>query len=134
MKLFLDTNIVVDYVENRKPFVADALALFQMSYDGIHHLYVSDLMFANIAYIARKRMSLNQLYEIFETLCAFLHVTGIGEQAVHEAIRLKEKDFEDALQYFSAKQACVNCIITRNKKDFHFSDIPVYTPEEFLLR
>jgi|UPI0002E47B1F hypothetical protein len=39
-----------------------------MSYDGIHHLYVSDLTFANIAYIARKRMSLNQLYEIFETL------------------------------------------------------------------
>ena len=134
MKLFLDTNIVVDYVDNRKPFGADALALFQMSDDGIHHLYVSDLMFANIAYIARKRMSLNQLYEIFETLCAFLHVTGIGEQAVHEAIRLKEKDFEDALQYFSAKQACVDCIITRNKKDFHFSDIPVYTPEEFLLR
>lgn len=97
-----------------------------MSYDGIHHLYVSDLTFANIAYIARKRMSLNQLYEIFETLYAFLHVTGIGEQAVHEAIRLKEKDFEDALQYFSAKQACVDCIITRNKKDFHFSDIPVY--------
>lgn len=134
MKLFLDTNIVLDYVENRKPFVDDALALFQMSYDDIHQLYVSDLTFTNIAYIARKRMNLDQLYEIFEVLCAFLHITGIGGQAVRKAVQMKEKDFEDVLQYLSAKQAVADCIITRNKKDFYFSDIPVYTPEEFIHR
>lgn len=48
------------------------------------------------------------------------------------AIRLRAKDFEDALQYYTAKENGVDCIITRNKKDFYFSDFPVYTPEEFL--
>ena len=132
MKLFLDTNIVMDYVENREPFVVYTLSLFQMEYEGLHQLYVSDLTFANIAYLCRKSMTYERLYEVMEELCTVLHIVAIGEQAVTKAIRLKVKDFEDSLQYFSAKHAGVDCIITRNKKDFGFSDIPVYTPSGFM--
>lgn len=132
MKLFMDTNIVMDYVENREPFVVYALSLFQMGYERVHQLYVSDLTFANIAYITRKDLTRDKLYELLEGLCSVLHVTSIGEQSVMMAVRLRAKDFEDALQYFSAKECGADCIITRNKKDFYFSDLPVYTPEEFL--
>ena len=132
MKLFLDTNIVMDYMENREPFVADVLTLFQMGYEGIHQLYVSDLTFANIAYLSRKSMTTDRLYEILEALCTVLHVSGIGEQGLMTAIRLRAKDFEDSLQYSSARQAAADCIITRNKKDFCFSDIPVLEPAEFI--
>lgn len=132
MKLFLDTNIVMDYVENRDPFVVYALSLFQMGYDGLHQLYVSDLTLANIAYITRKDLMQDKLYELLEGLCSVLHIASIGEQSVRMAVCLRAKDFEDALQYFSAKECGADCIITRNKKDFYFSDLPVYTPEEFL--
>lgn len=134
MKLFLDTNIVMDYMANREPFITDALNLFQMGYEGIHQLHVSDLTFANIAYLSRKVMPRDQLYEMLEALCMFLHVGGINKESVMKAIRLRAKDFEDALQYYAAKEAGADCIITRNKKDFYFSDIPVYTPEEFLYK
>ena len=132
MKLFLDTNIVMDYVEHREPFVLHALSLFEMGYDGLHQLYISDLTFAHISYLTRKSMTRDRFYEIVEDLCAVAHVAGMGEQAVKDAIHLQAKDFEDALQYFSAHQAGADCILTRNKKDFSFSDIQVWTPEEFL--
>lgn len=77
-------------------------------------------------------MTRDQLYTILEELCTVLHVSSISEQSVKMAIRLRAKDFEDALQYYTAKENGVDCIITRNKKDFYFSDFPVYTPEEFL--
>ncbi len=63
---------------------------------------------------------------------SYVNISEIGEKAVDEALQLRKEDFEDVLQYFSAKQANVDCIITRNKKDFTFSDIPVYTPAEFM--
>ena len=81
MKLFLDTNIVMDYIENREPFVVYTLSLFQMEYEGLHQLYVSDLTFANIAYLCRKSMTYDRLYEVMEELCTVLHIAAIGEQA-----------------------------------------------------
>lgn len=68
---------------------------------------------------------LEEVYSLFE-------VVSIGKQAIKMALDLKYTDFEDAVQYFSAKQANADCIITRNKKDFTFSDILVYTPAEFM--
>lgn len=132
MRLFLDTNVVMDFMECRTPFVYDAVRIIRMGYEGVHQLFASDLTFANVAYLSRKSMSSNQLYEQLSVLRTYLHVAGIGEQVVDEALRLRHKDFEDALQYFAAKQIAADCIITRNKKDFLFPDIQVWTPEEFL--
>ena len=42
------------------------------------------------------------------------------------------RDFEDAVQYYSAVQAKSECLITRNKSDFKVDALPVLTPEEFL--
>ena len=132
MKLFLDTNVVMDIMECRTPFVYDAVRIIRMGYEGTHQLFASDLTFANVAYLSRKSMSLNQLYEQLSILRTYLYVVGIGEQAVDEALRLRHKDFEDVLQYFAAKQIAADCIIKRNKKVFLFSDIQVWTQEEYL--
>lgn len=131
-RLFIDTNVIMDLMECRTPFVHDALRIIRLGQDGVHQLFVSDLTFANVAYLSRKSMSLTQLYGQLSKLRNYLHVASIGEQAVDAALRLHSKDFEDALQYFAAKQIAADCILTRNKKDFTFSDIQVWTPEEFL--
>ena len=132
MKLFLDTNVVMDLMAYRTPFVYDALRIFQLGSNGTHQLFASDLTFANVAYLLRKSMTLDELYSKLSILRTYLQVAGMGEEAVDEALRLRHKDFEDALQYASARQIQVDCIITRNKKDFIISDIPVWTPDEFL--
>ena len=133
MKLFLDTNVVVDFVVCREPFAASAIQIFQLAENNDHQLYISDLSFVNVAYVIRKGLSNDLLYKTLGKLRSYLHVANVGSQAIDAALQLKSKDFEDAVQYYSAKQIAADCIITRNKKDFSFSDIPVWTPEEFLL-
>lgn len=132
MKLFLDTNIIMDFVKCREPFIYEALPLIQQGEKGIHRLFISDLTFVNVAYLSKKGLSLYQLYEMLEEVYSLFEVVSIGKQVIKMALDLKYTDFEDAVQYFSAKQANADCIITRNKKDFTFSDIPVYTPAEFM--
>lgn len=133
MKLFLDTNVVLDLVEGRVPFVTDSEYLFQLKKEGVCELVVSDLTLINIAYIARKNYSLDKIYAVLSQLRLFLDVVGIGAEAIDRSLALKARDFEDAVQYYAALQAKADYIISRNKKDFSFSEIEVLTPHEFLL-
>lgn len=134
MKLFLDTNVVVDSVKFREPYVRAIVPMFQMGQVGIHQLVISDLTFANVAYLTKKGLSLFEWYNLLCELRSNVQIVPIGETSVDAALKLRSKDFEDALQYFSAKEADVDCIITRNKKDFNFSDIPVLDPIEFIAK
>ena len=134
MKLFLDTNVVVDLIKYREPFVYDVIPIFQQGKTGIHQLLISDLAFVNVAYIAKKGITRVRLYELLSDLRSNVHVVMVGEECVDSALQLKANDFEDAIQYFSAKQGNADFIITRNKADFYFSDIPVLEPKEFLLQ
>lgn len=134
MKLFLDTNIVLDLLEKREPFVKEAMILFQLQLNGVVELFVSDLTFVNIAYITRKTYSQEQLYNALAKIRSFLEVAESGPCVIDQAIALKSKDFEDAVQYYAARKVNVDYIITRNKKDFPFSEIEVLTPSEFLSK
>ena len=134
MRLFLDTNVVVDSVKFREPYVRAIVPIFQMGQVGIHQLVISDLTFANVAYLTKKGLSLFEWYNLLCELRSNVQIVPIGETSVDAALKLRSKDFEDALQYFSAKEADVDCIITRNKKDFNFSDIPVLDPIEFIAK
>lgn len=103
-----------------------------LGYNKLCELYMSSLSFSNIAYIARKELSGDDLYGCFSDIRELLAVSSVTQEEVDEAIRLKAKDFEDAIQYFSAKSVEADCIVTRNIGDFPFSDITVLTPREFL--
>lgn len=62
-------------------------------------------------------------------------LTVIAEDSERVLLAAKNEefsDFEDSMQNEAAKIAGVDCIITRNTKDFKNSKIPVYTPTEFL--
>jgi len=127
-KLFLDTNIVWDLIGNREPFVKEAAFLFQLGRNKECQLFVSDLTFVNIAYITRKTYPKEKLYSVLSKLRSFLTIVGGGVVAVDHALALQADDFEDAVQYYDA-----DYIITRNKKDFSFSEIEVLTSEEYVL-
>lgn len=102
MILFLDTNVVMDFMACRTPFVYDALRIFQLGSNGTYQLFASDLTFANVAYLLKRSMTLDELYTNLSVLRTYLQVAGVGEQAVDEALRLRHKDFEDALQCAAA--------------------------------
>lgn len=78
-----------------------------------------------------KKYTGDALYECFSEIRELVNVSSVNEVEVDSAIKLRSKDFEDALQYYSAKSVKADYIITRNTNDFTYSDIKVLTPREF---
>lgn len=131
MKVFLDTNVVLDYYLNRAG--ADtAEMIFAMGYGKAYEIYVSALTFSNIAYITRKKFPGEQLYGVLNTLLELADVTAVDRSTVLQSVAVHARDFEDAMQYYSALSIEADYIVTSNIKDFPFSEIPVYEPDVFL--
>ena len=131
--LFLDTNILLDYLAQRQPFFTDAERLFELADKGEFNLFGSSLSFSTIFYVLRKLQTQSQLFQTLTDLTQSMVITGVDERVVLDALTSDFKDLEDAIQYFSASQfGGIDAIITRNPKDFPNSEIPVFTPSEFL--
>ena len=138
MKLFLDTNVLLDIILERPGFEAP-LEVFQKASDGLVELYASYLSMANIAYILRKNYK-GALIPTIKQLSCLLTVLPMDGHQLETAMMLEGPDFEDILQAVCAKDAGCETILTHNPAHFHIGSglFPewrcpqVSTPEEFL--
>lgn len=130
-KLFLDTNIVIDLLDKREPFCYDAVRLFTMAYNKKVQLLVSPMTYATASFLLRKHGT-EEVRRLLNNFRLLSRVTTANERTVDESLVSQFADFEDALQYYSALTAKAEAIITRNKKDFANSKIPVMTAGEYL--
>lgn len=131
--LFLDTNIVIDFFAGRQPFAYDAAILFDMASKKQLHLYVSALSFNNCYYVLKQAGSHKKTIELLKQLHEWVHTIEVDAQNIHKALHSEFKDFEDAVQFYSAhSQNKIQGIITRNQKDFKPSVLPVFSPREAL--
>ena len=132
MKVFIDTNILIDFLAAREPFAEEAMALFQLADNDEIELMVSDLTIINTIYILRRmHYGLSEIYDSLDTIRPLLTITSMGASAVDRCLQHRSEDFEDEMQYLSAVDANADYILTRNKKDFDFGDSAVMTPQEF---
>lgn len=132
-KVFLDTNIVLDLLEKRLPFYINASKIFYLAEKKQITIAVSSLTFANLSYILSKKTSINEARQILRKLRMLIDVISLSEKVIDLALNdLDFKDFEDALQFYSAMESKQNVIITRNQRDFSKIDIPIMNPEEYL--
>jgi len=128
-RVFLDTNILVDYALGRE-FGDDAEQLLQRGHDGEVSLMASYLTFANMAYILRTKVD---IYALLENLSNFIAVLPMDNEQLQKALGQRVHDFEDMLQYQCAIAGNCDIIITNNKHDFaEFSELPFMTAAEFL--
>jgi len=131
-KVFIDTNIILDLLGERKPFYDSAAKIATLADQKKIILVVSPISFATISYVLAKFENnltvINKLRK-FKIIC---EICIIDESIIEKGLNFTFKDFEDALQYFSAIDANCEIIITRNGKDFKKSLIPVMSPDEFL--
>ena len=133
MKAYIDTNILIDLVCSREEFLSDAQSLFSLGYVGKIQLTLSALSFVNAIYISRKyRFPMQEVKRSLLNIASFTEITGLTEDVVTWALSCEWNDYEDATQYKSAVSVEADCIVTRNKKDYQLSNIPAYTPQEFL--
>lgn len=132
MKVFLDANVIIDVVQNRIDFVEASSKVLQLGLDGDCELCASDITFTTVSYYARKNRTSEQLYEVLQSLRDFIDIVPSGKIAIDWALCQKSKDFEDAVQYYSALRSGAEYIISRNVRDYPYNDIPVITPSSFL--
>ncbi len=134
-KIFLDTDVVLDHLADRQPFSEYAHRLFALAEQDEIALYVSALSFSNLYYILRKLKGGDGALSLLRKLKGLVSVTSVGEAEIKNALAKNFKDFEDAIQCFSAKtEGDIIVILTRNKFDFSESIIRAESPEEFLTK
>ncbi|MDP4662634.1 MAG: PIN domain-containing protein [Salibacteraceae bacterium] len=132
MKVFVDTNIIIDVVLNRKPFVDHSRLILDAGWANRISLFTSSVSFVNVHYIVEKFTSKEKAMASTIHLNELFEVLNVDQTMIDQSIRIEPYDFEDAVQYFAAKSANCGCIISRDKKGFKQFDLPCMTPKEFL--
>ena len=132
MKVFLDTNVLLDVLGARKPHSERASLIWSGVERGAHEGYISAVSFNNVYYVMRRAAGRKVAYKAMTLLRDAFHIVPLDEQTIHRAIDADYPDFEDAIQFFSAVRAGADCIITRNVQDFPDETVPAITPKAFL--
>ena len=131
MRVYLDTNILIDFVCKREPFYEDAKSLFALGSIGQIEMVMSALSVVNAVYIGKK-YELPVVKKRIKSILPFVSVCNLQTNVVIKALDAEWKDYEDFVQCMSAVEVFADCIVTRNKKDFSNSSMPVYTIDELL--
>ena len=130
-RIFLDTNILLDVVLHRDQFVADSARIWNDSESDKALGIISAISLNNIHYIARKLISSGEALESIRHILSILTVVPLDASILRMAVDFPQKDFEDAIQLFSAFQAKADCIVTRDRSHFSTEYLPVLTPAEY---
>lgn len=131
-KIFLDTNIILDVMAQRKPFNTSANAVMKLGIKGGISLCATPLTFANCAYILKSTYKHTDPVSVVKAYKQYIIALTMNDEQCQRALSSDAPDLEDNLQYEAALAANVDCIITRNKKHFKQSTITLFTAEEFI--
>ena len=132
MRLFLDTNVMLDLLGERDPFYVSAAKIATLADKRSLQIVVSALSYATISYFLTKYDGPEKTKDKLRKFKVISEICELDEVIIEKGLNSDFSDFEDSLQYFSALQTECDIIITRNGKDFKKSEIPVMSPEEFL--
>lgn len=132
-KVFVDSDVVIDFFTDREPHANPASELFELNEQGIIKMYISAVSINNIYYIVRRFLGHKKTIEVVETLIEMTEIIGTTKNEIVQALKNDFSDYEDSVQYSSALNIKdLKTIITRNTKDYRNSSIAVMTPLNFL--
>jgi predicted nucleic acid-binding protein len=133
MKIFIDSNIIVDLLAKRELFYQDAVRIF--SAKKPIERYASTITVMDTLYILENHYNLKSVKVILQKLLSKLSLIPTYQSAIEKTFESDFKNLEDAAQYFTAlEHVGIDYIITRDIKGFANSTIPVLTPTQFILK
>ena len=134
MRVFLDTNILLDIIEGRQKFLLASSNVFDLGVKGLIEMFATPLTFANCVYTSRKNVGYENAIQGLKSLKKFVKIAPMDDEQVSDALCSDMPDFEDMLQYEAALGAKCDVIVTRDKKRHYPQNgiIPVLSPEAFL--
>jgi predicted nucleic acid-binding protein len=131
--ILIDADVILDFFFDRKPFSEFATIIFSLCEGNKIKGFVTPVTYSNVYYLLKQTARHEKVIEKLTQLLSITDVLAMNRNVVFQALNSGFKDFEDALQHFSAlHDKSVEAIITRNIKDYKLSEIAVLTPENFL--
>ena len=131
-KVLIDTNIVLDIALQREPFFEAACQIFEKIDKGEIKGFITASSITDIYYISKKSCGQEKTIQFIHELIGIIDILSVSKQVIINALDSEFKDFEDAVQYFTADMNFIDIIVTRNKSDFEHSAIEVCTPDELI--
>ncbi|OAQ20232.1 type II toxin-antitoxin system VapC family toxin [Thermosulfurimonas dismutans] len=132
MKIFFDTNVILDVLLDREPFVEDAFHLLAKVERSEVTGVICATTVTTIYYLVSKSLGIKEATRHIKTLLSIFEIAPVNRAVLEEAIDSRFSDFEDAILHASALTVGADCIVTRDFSGFKKSKIPVYTPNELL--
>lgn len=131
-KVFLDTNIVIDFLGERKGYYDFSAKILTLADKKKIKVYTSPTSISNCYYILSRHENSKIVLEKLRKFKLLCGISVMNDEVIEKAVNSDFKDFEDSMQYFSALETNCDIIITRNQKDFKNALIPVMNPESYL--
>lgn len=133
MKIYIDSDVILDYLYDREPFNTNAKIIIALIEKKIINGYISSLILWNIYYILSKYLGEKEARKKIKIFRSIIDIIAIDAKIIDQGLNSNIKDFEDSIQYFAAKSANIDFIITRNKKDYPKGDVSILSPDEFIV-
>lgn len=130
MRVLIDTNVVLDLLQEREPFVINAARLFERIDAGEIEGFISATTVTNIYYIVRKAAGVAVAQEAVIQILTELNICAVDRDVLEQAVALNFRDFEDAVQYVCGVVHSVDAIVTRDVSGFNGAELPVVLPGE----
>jgi len=131
-KIFIDTDVILDLVFERKPFFYDSQRILSLVEKNKLGGFSSSLVLANCYYIISHNINDKTAAKTISKLRSLLTVLPFTDREIGEALNSNMKDFEDSVQYFIAVNNRINTIITRSIVNYKNADITVFLPNDYL--
>jgi predicted nucleic acid-binding protein len=131
MRVLIDTNVVLDFLQERQPFVNDAARLFARIDAGEIEGFIAATTITNIYYIVRRAAGMESAQNAIAQVLSDLNICPVDRDVLEQAIKLNFRDFEDAVQYACGVVHSVDVIVTRDVSGFISGEIPVVLPKDF---
>lgn len=132
MKILFDTNVILDLLLDRKPFVAYAQTLFEKVESGKIDGYIGATTVTTLDYLLTKSLSAKEATRIIKKLLKLFEVAPINRLILEDALDIGFVDFEDAVLHAAAVHCGVQAIVTRDEKGFSKAQLAIYSPEALL--
>ncbi|BAY41089.1 hypothetical protein NIES2111_54800 [Nostoc sp. NIES-2111] len=130
MRVLIDTNVVLDFLQERESFVANAARLFERIDTGEIEGFIAATTITNIYYIVRRAAGRAVAQDAVTQILSDLNICAVDLEILEQALALNFEDFEDAVQYACAVVHGVDAIITRDASGFTNAEIPIVLPED----
>jgi predicted nucleic acid-binding protein len=132
-KVLLDSDVILDFFFDREPFSENAAQILSLCESKEITGYITPVILSNVYYLLRQSATHEKVIEKLKMLVSFTEILVINKESILQALHSEFKGFEDALQNYAAEiNDTIDCIVTRNTKDYRKSTLGVLTPENYL--